>query len=141
MPKICNQYDMKKVFFLLIAVLLVASCNDKEPFDVRAAQRQLTGKWECTEEDSGKSYEVTLSPEGVMDMVFKNLCEISENEIVVAKLLDETSLFIPPQTGETFSIEGNGTISNEYKKMILELSFNDGSGAKKIMATCNKITQ
>ena len=133
---------MKKVFLVFAAIFVAVSCGDKkEPFDVLAAQRKMAGKWECTEEDGGKSYQITLAAEGVMNMTIKNLCDRGEQESVVVNLLSETSLLIPTQQKDGYSVEGNGSISEEYRKMVLDLNFNEGSGAKKIIVTCSKTAQ
>ena len=131
---------MKKVFlFLVVVFVLVGSCKDtNDPFDVLAAQRHMTGTWECTEEEGEKSYQITLSADGMMNVAIENLFDIKVSKSVVVNLLSEDKVLIPTQENEIYNVEGTGTIS-EYKKMVLELNFNDGSGTKKITVTCNKI--
>lgn len=130
---------LKILLFLMWVV--VASCSREEPFDVIGAQRQLSGKWDCTE-DTGKSYQITIVPYGMVNIYIKNICNMGEDVAVNVNLLDENSLLIPSQHPEGYRIEGTGTISEGYKKMILELRFDDGTKSlTSIVVTCNKQPQ
>ena len=134
---------MKKVFlFLVVVFVLVGSCRDtNDTFDVLTAQRSMSGRWECTESEGEKSYQITLTADGMMNVAIENLFDMKSTQSVVANLLSETSLLIPTQETGIFSVEGTGTISQAYKKMILDLNYTDGSGTKQISVTCNKITE
>ena len=123
---------------LLVASVSIVSCENGESFDVLAAQRQLSGKWECIE-DNGKEYEITVLSDEIMNVHFKNLCDMGENETVNVILLKENSLLIPSQDKVIYSIEGIGSISNKYKEMILELNFYDKTiGSEQVIVNCIK---
>ena len=131
-----------KIIFIIIVCVAGFSCNREEPFDVLAAQQKLLGKWKCTDysgEVKGDEYQITVERNCIMNVHIRNLLNLGENEFVIVQLLDEKNVFIPPQTKESYIIEGEGAISDEYKKMVFELDFNDGNASKHITVTCNKV--
>ncbi len=138
---ICKHIVMNRpcpVYIILVTLVMVAACSNEEPFDVIGAQRQLSGKWDCTE-SSGKTYQIAISPNGVVNIHIYNLCDIGEDIAVNANLLDENNLLIPSQGAGGHSIEGTGKILDKYKKLVFELHFdNTTKDATPVVVTCNK---
>ncbi len=139
--------NMSKKLWSVVFVIVVAmvACTTEEPFDVLEAQRQLSGKWQCQEtsvvENGTKKnpvgYQMTISANGVMSIDMSNFAGL--NVIIKADLLDENNILIPTQTKDGFTIEGEGTISNKYKKMNLSYSYTDtGRRRTEVLAACDK---
>ena len=128
---------------MIFALFAVSACGGEEPFDVMEAQRRLSGKWDCVE-CTGKTYQMNVSPSGVMNVHYSNLRDLGDEETVNVILLNEEELLVPPQEKISYHIEGTGTISDEYSKVVLELSFIDlahgNNEAQDIVVTCAKST-
>ncbi len=122
----------KMIIFCFL--VLIVSCNREEPFDVAYAQQRLSGKWNCVE-DTGDAYEITISPNGAMNIYISNLCKTGADILVNVSLLDENNVLIPSQTVQGYKFEGTGTVE-QYKHLTLDFRF--GNNLAPVVAHCEK---
>lgn len=128
-------------YFILVAFIctFVYSCKPDDPVDpVPVDPRdKITGSWKCdevSEVGGSQTFTVNISNHSSdsTKIWIENIYGLSTstNKVSAYAILSNTTLSISIQTvvNDTYIINGNGTISSNFKTINFSYQVNDGSG-------------
>jgi hypothetical protein len=132
-----------RLFALLVtAILITQSCEDTND-KTNDPRDNITDTWQCKEtsevfKQTTYTVDITKSYSDSTKIFIDNFYQIGVGSKVSAKL-SNSSLTIPNQTLDGFTITGSGSVTNSYKTINLSYTVNDGSGTDHVTAVYTKI--
>lgn len=126
----------RKFLFALLVVGLWSCAEDQGPDSPGAIRDNYLGVWQVTE-NTGRNapqvYQVEiLAGPGTSDIVIEDLYNVSGT--AVDALVDGTDLSIANQSSQNITFSGSGTARNNYERIDLNFTANDGTGPDQVSA-------
>lgn len=139
MPQI-KRPSFYPALYLLLALGLWSCAEDQGPESPGAIRDNYLGIWQVSE-NTGRNapqiYQVEiLAGTGESEIIIEDLYNVSGTQ--VEALVDGTDLNIPNQSSQNITFSGSGRASNNYRRIDLNFTANDGTGPDAVAAVMQR---
>lgn len=139
-PGVISRISAVNKIWIVVFLVFVVSCE--ELTESLSPRDNIVDTWKCLETDSGGStdsflVEIVSDALSLNGVKIYNFSHLGDNVAVKASV-SGTSISIPVQETDGFTISGSGTIASGYEKITLKYSVDDGGGKENYTAVLTK---